>query len=89
MGSILACFQKTFIFPIDFNDFIKLWGQLGVTLGSLWDTFVQFGATLGSPWGHFGSLWGHFGVALGHFGVKSGSDPILDGSMCKNHCKTY
>ena len=75
-GYIQVDFQKTLIFPIDFNDFIKLWGQLGVTLGSLWDTFVQFGATLGSLWGHFGSLWGHFAVALGrlwdHFGITSG-----------------
>ena len=32
-------FQKTFIFQIDFNDFIKLW----VSLGSLWG---HFGGTL-------------------------------------------
>ena len=25
-GCIRVDFQKTFIFPIDFNDFIKLWG---------------------------------------------------------------
>ena len=34
-GYIQVDFQKTLIFPIDFNDFIKLWGQLGVTLESL------------------------------------------------------
>ena len=32
MGSILACFQKTFIYRIDFNEFINLRCQLGTTL---------------------------------------------------------
>ena len=49
MGSILACFQKTLIFPIDFNDFINLWCQLGTALGS-------FCSTLGSFWGTLVSL---------------------------------
>ena len=60
-------FQKTLIFPTDFNDFIKLWGDLwtilgqifayecdfGVTLASLLTCDVDFGATLGSLWGDF------------------------------------
>ena len=33
IGSILARFQKTLIFPIDFNDFMILGCQLGATLG--------------------------------------------------------
>ena len=49
MGSILAFFQKTFISPIDFNDFIILRCQLGATFGSVW-------GTLGSLWGTLGSL---------------------------------
>ena len=48
---VLASFQKTLIFPMDFNDFLILWCQLGATLGSL-----------GS---YFGHLLGHFGVTLG------------------------
>ena len=47
IGSILARFQKTLIFPIDFNDFMELGCQLGAILGSLW-------GTLGSFWVHFG-----------------------------------
>ena len=60
-------FQKTFIFPSDFNDFIKLWGALWTTLGqilayecdfgvilaSLLTFEVDFGATLGSLWDDF------------------------------------
>ena len=80
-GYIQVDFQKAIIFLIDFDDFIKLWGQLGVTLESLWDTFVQFGATLGSLWGHFGSLWGHFAVALGHFGITLGSLLVYEGDF--------
>ena len=57
MGSILACFQKTFIFPIDFNDFINLRCQLGTILGS--------SCTL---WGYFGVLWFHFELTLAQVG---------------------
>ena len=38
-GCMRVDFQKTFIFPIDFNDFIKHWGSFGVALGSLWGHF--------------------------------------------------
>ena len=31
-GCMRVDFQKTFIFPIHFNDFIKHWGSFGVTL---------------------------------------------------------
>ena len=37
-------FQKTFVFPIDFNDFMHLWDYLGVTLGAL---ASQVGVILG------------------------------------------
>ena len=33
IGIILARFQKTHIFPIDFNDFMELRCRLGATLG--------------------------------------------------------
>ena len=60
-------FQKTFIFPTDFNDFIKLRGELWstsgqilayecelwVTLASLLTCEIDFGASLGSLWGDF------------------------------------
>ena len=39
-GFTLVHFPKTFIFPIDFNDFMQLWCQLG----RLWG---QFGVTFG------------------------------------------
>ena len=48
-GNILARFQKTFIFQINFNDFIILRCQLGTTIGSVW-------GTSGSLWGTLGSL---------------------------------
>ena len=46
-------FQKTFIFPIDFNDFIKHWGSFGVALGSLWGHFWHMKVTFGAFRGHF------------------------------------
>ena len=60
-------FQKTLIFPTDFNDFIKLRGELWstsgqhlayecelwVTLASLLTCEIDFGASLGSLWGDF------------------------------------
>ena len=68
---------KIHIFQMDFNDFMKHWNRIGVTLGTLWGHFGSLGVTWGSLWslwGHFGvtlgSPWGHFGhlrVALGHF----------------------
>ena len=51
-GYMRARFQKTFVFPMDFYDFMKHWNRIGATLGTLW--------------GHFGSLrryFGHFGAA--------------------------
>ena len=46
-------FQKTFIFQIDFNDFIKHWGSFGVALGSLWGHFWHMKITFGAFRGHF------------------------------------
>ena len=50
---------------MDFNDFIMLWGQLGVTLESL-------GGCLGQLLGHFGYFW-YMGVSLGDLWVILGS----------------
>ena len=57
-------FQKTHIFPTDFNDFIKLLDEMSVDLRLLWDhvwhmkvTLSHFGLTL-TTWE---SLWNHFG----------------------------
>ena len=61
-GVALVHFQKTFIFPIDFNDFIQLWDQLGVTLGSLGDHFAHSWVTLRSLWVYEV----YFGVTLVH-----------------------
>ena len=47
-ANILARFQKTLIFPIDFNDFMELRCQLGVTFGHLGVTLGYFGFTLSS-----------------------------------------
>ena len=49
-------FQKTFIFPTDFYDFIKLWGGFGAALGCLLAYECDFGCILGSLWGHFGHI---------------------------------
>ena len=54
-------FQKNIHFPIDFNPFIKLWNQFGVTFSSLWHNLVTFFALEGD----FGALWSHFGITLG------------------------
>ena len=43
-GQVLVCFRKIVIFPIDFNDFMQLWGELVATLLALG--------------GHFGVTWG-------------------------------
>ena len=55
-GYMRVRFQKAHIFPIDFNDFIKLWGELGVDLGLLWGHFWHMKVTLGPLWGHFGHI---------------------------------
>ena len=57
-GYMKVRFQKTFIFLTSFNDFIKLWGELGVDLGLLWDVFWHMRVTLGPFWGHFGAAVG-------------------------------
>ena len=74
-GVILVRFQKTLIFPIGFNDFMQLYGQLGSTLGALGG---HFGITLGAlGWLGVtcGSLWDHFGhmmrICAGLIGLKS------------------
>ena len=41
-GYTKVCFQKTRIFPTDFNDFIKLWSYVGVALGSPWDNLSAY-----------------------------------------------
>ena len=48
-GCMRVGFQKTFIFPIDSNDFIKHWGSFGVILGPLLAYESNF-------WGISGSL---------------------------------
>ena len=53
MGVTLVQFQKIFIFPIDFNDFIKHWGSFGFALGLLWDNFWHMKVTFGAFRGHF------------------------------------
>ena len=62
-GYMKVLFQKTFIFPTYFNDFIKLFGGLWVDLGLLWDRFRHMKVNLGPLWGHFGvtlgSLWAY------------------------------
>ena len=50
-------FQKTFIFPMDFNDFIILWGHLEATLGNFW-------VTLGLLWRYDACMWGLGGVVF-------------------------
>ena len=46
-------FQKTFISPIDCNDFIKHWGSFGFSLGLLCDNFWHMKVTFGAFRGHF------------------------------------
>ena len=46
-GVTLVRFRKTLIFPTDFNDFMQLWDQLGVILGSLWAHFKYMSVALG------------------------------------------
>ena len=55
-------FVKTLISPTYFNDFIKLLGDLWIILGQIFAYERDFGVTLASLWGYFGSLWGHLGA---------------------------
>ena len=55
--------SKTPIFPMNFNDFMKLWGMIGVTWG-------HFGVTLGSLWGYFEATWRHLGSFGGPLGAR-------------------
>ena len=41
LGVTMVQFRKTLIFPIDFNDFMYLRGQLGVTLGSIFMKIME------------------------------------------------
>ena len=52
--NIKARFQKTLIFPTDFNDFIKVLVEFWVDLGLLWDHFWHMRVTLDPFWVHFG-----------------------------------
>ena len=52
-GCMRVDFQKTFIFPINLNDFIKHWGSFGVALGSLWCHFWHMKVTFEAFRGHF------------------------------------
>ena len=58
---LLRDFQIIFIFPIYFNDFIKLLGHLEATLGNFWVTLRLLSVYNGG----FGSLLSHFGATLG------------------------
>ena len=62
----MARFQKTLIFPIDFNDFMELRCQLGSALELLW-------CTLGSLWDTLGSLWLTFSLKKRPLGELFGS----------------
>jgi hypothetical protein len=42
----------------DFNDFIKLRGELRITLGHFGITFWRMKVTLEPLWGHFGVTFG-------------------------------
>ena len=55
-GYMKVHFQKTLISPTDFNDFIKLWCELEVDLGLLWDLLWHMRVTLDPFWGHFGHI---------------------------------
>ena len=67
MGVTFVQLQKIVAFPIDFNDFIQLGGQVGVTLG-----------ILGKLWGHLGSMR----EAVGHFWVTWAPHWADDVYMC-------
>ena len=58
LGYMKVLFQKTFISPTYFNDFIKMFGGLWVDLGLLWDRFWHMKVNLGPLWGHFGATLG-------------------------------
>ena len=71
-------FQKTFIFPIDFNDFIKCGGRFGIILGPFWACESgfgsisvrlrgRFGVNLAYE-GDFGGTWSTFWAYEGDFG---------------------
>ena len=78
MGSILACFQKTLIFPIDFNYFINCRCQLGTTLGSFCSTLavilVYFGFTLSSLWRKLAEVSAKLGLSWPN--LAPNSDPV-------------
>ena len=53
--------QEAFINPTDFKDFIKLWGELRITLGQILAYEGDFGITLAS----FLTCEVDFGATLG------------------------
>ena len=46
IGIIWGHFRKTLIFPIDFNDFMQLWGPLDALRSHFGATWTHFGVTL-------------------------------------------
>ena len=52
-GYMKVRFQKTFVFRTYFNDFIKLLGELWMTLGHFGVTFARRKRL----WGHFGTIF--------------------------------
>ena len=82
-----AHFQNTLIFPMNFNDFMRLWGMIGVTSGhfrvtlvSLWGYFEATWRHLGSIGGPLGARWGIFGFVLGSWGLEV---------ICKRYIGAY
>ena len=61
-GCMRVDVQKTFIFPNDFNDFIKHWGSFGFALGLLCDNFWHMKVTFGAFRGHFCGYFEHVDV---------------------------
>ena len=78
-GCVRVDFQKTSIYQIHFNDFIKHWGSFGVALGSLWAYEGVFGSISVRLRGHFGvnlayegafgATWNTFWAYEGDFGT--------------------
>ena len=60
VGVTLFRFQNIHIFPVNFNDFIQIWMQVGIILVLFW---VALGSLLVHD-GDVGQLWDHFGVSL-------------------------
>ena len=71
---------------------VQVLKQFGVSLGSVWVTFVLLWCHFGVSLGYFdvtwGSLWGHFGITLGslwdNFGVTLGALSRLQRRLQRN-----